>query len=242
MPRKGKRKRSVRRPKARRRKRNRTNTRLPRRQRNRTVGLYRSPILPSGSVFTLRYINYFILNAPGSAAGLNYKVFSCNSIFQCDVSLGVGQPIGRDELAQFYGKYQVVKSKISVRAFTPTSGSNDFPIQLSIQMLDVASPPAVTSSKMVALMPRFKSKMYGPYPLHNEFITSSYNGKGFWKNRIMESKTGDSAPFSASPESEAYYHFGLSCPVNAATGASMHFEATLTYTVMCSEVIDLPAS
>lgn len=84
--------------------------RKPRRKRNIIANITSGPF-PNNLVRKLRYATCIGLN-PGAFAIASHS-FRCNSIYDPD-STGVGhQPLGRDEISQFYGHYSVLSSKIT---------------------------------------------------------------------------------------------------------------------------------
>lgn len=89
---------------------------------------YQKHIVPDTAYTVLKYCTGLQMFAASAAAN---RVFRGNSVFDPDLTGAGHQPVGYDQWAQFYDKYQVLASKIIVKA-RHTSSVNQMTM-LSVQ-------------------------------------------------------------------------------------------------------------
>lgn len=70
------------------------------------------PLFAERTKRTLQY--YTEMSITGAASAANAYVFSCNGMYDPDITGTGGQPMGFDQMMSFYNHYTVVRSKIQV--------------------------------------------------------------------------------------------------------------------------------
>ena len=200
--------------------------------------------ITSGGAFPKRKIAYI---AYSDSFSLSYGIggtaathtFCVNDIFDPDLS-GVGhQPLGRDQLADIYGRYQVLAATIRVDFVATASGSAGTAV-CGIDCTD--DPTAETNRDTLVERPRSVYKMLsdsdsGPatcqvwkkWTLWNDVGATAYNNQGNY-----------GANTGVSPGHRQFFHVYASSPTG--TAGACQAVIRINYRVMFTEPKPLTAS
>lgn len=101
---------------------------------NNAAGSVGKSAFPAKSFKTLRYIAQKTLTANPIASQYGQSaIFRANGIYDPDVALGGHQPMGFDQLMQYYKKYTVVRSRIRVM-YSPDAVGNTDPVSVAVNL------------------------------------------------------------------------------------------------------------
>lgn len=160
----------------------------------------RGPTITPDSVYVkMHYSQNINLNAAGGA--YIEQIFRGNSIQDPDFSGVGGQPLGHDQWAAFYNKYQVMGSKITIRAVTrptPTSGGT-----LVVAPVDLST--GFTGILQAAEAPYAKSKVISPFNNVETRMQCYMGTKAKFGYRNTEELNILAALFGANPQEEFFW-------------------------------------
>lgn len=192
----------------------------------------RSAIADS-QIVHLRYGDHTTVNAgAGTSAS---QVFSCNNIFDPDIT-GVGhQPLGHDEWANFYNHYVVLGSRIKC-IFMPTgdsTGNSSFICSITVE------DDTTTTATIASIMER-TGAVYGYCGAGTGkgalTLTKKFSTKKFFSVTDVKDNAGTRLGnnFGSSPVEQAYFHLnvaaadGTSDPVNCALAVQIEYICLLS--------------
>lgn len=194
-----------------------------------------SQVMPDELTTTLNYTFTGVMSATG-AGTLNNTVYRGNGLFDPEVVVGGAQPLGFDQLAAFYNRYQVIGSTCSVE-YLPDAGSGAN-IFLTLAPIDTAG--AVTGISQAIELPYSKHA----YVSHNatkstKLYSSMTTKKKFGYKRLDQSQQNVSAPVTADPTEQWFWNVGLLSHTTAVAGRGI---IKVTYRCRFYDRKDLPRS
>lgn len=80
-------------------------------------------VTPRTKFVRMKYVDNITIN-PGAAGALTFHNFSCNGMYDPDISGSGHQPIGFDQWMEWYDHYHVIGSKITVQCI-PSDATNN---------------------------------------------------------------------------------------------------------------------
>ncbi len=186
----------------------RINRSLKRRRRKKKSGTVRQRgvAFAASQVVKLRYCDSFTLDA-GTNTTVNH-VFSCNDLYDPNVSGTGHQPMGFDQWANFYDHYTVIGAKIRATFQSNTAVGADAGI-VGILLKDNTTEITGTSS---SIMEQGLATWRNYAPTGQGKPTTMYKGfapkKFFGIQDIKDNKTHIGANFAtiAGPTEQAYFH------------------------------------
>lgn len=194
--------------------------------------------LSQSLITRMRYCDTVAIN-PGAGLAATH-LFSCNALFDPDITGGGHQPYGRDQfMGIFYDHYMVLGSKITATFYSPASGVSTGSLQVGVSLLDnttTETDPAVCRERPATSF-RLTAGSDSGRPIAT--VTKGYSPKTFFRSK---SRSMIGAAAGANPTEQAYYHVWVA-PADAATDtASMFCVITIEYLVLLTEPKQLPGS
>lgn len=190
---------------------------------------------------TMRYVDN--LPAPnGAASTVDTYFFSCNGIFDPNISGGGGQPMGRDQWAAVYNHYVVTKSRIM--AFFSPEGNT--PANQLVVGITIDDEGALSDNATTTMMERgdTKFKIIPESNTANGKITTLkhrfHSASHFSRTNITDNDQDLGAAVGSNPTEQAYY-----CIWTGGLGDDIGIVnvcVVLEYTVIWSEPKDFPIS
>lgn len=188
--------------------RRRTYKKKPRRRYRRRV-YKRKPIPMTGLgrrlLGKMRYCTEVTVN-PATASKVAH-VFRANDLYDPDVT-GIGhQPMGFDQIMQYYDHFKVIGSKITVHPIDSDTTTHT-PAYWGIVLSDNATTVASTSSVEHLLESRNNNRQLGVHsgnlisPLFRRSMSKSFSHKKFFKQALTDKFQGN---VFGSPAEQAYY-------------------------------------
>lgn len=154
---------------------------------------------PKKLLMTHKYQETVSLTIPFSV-GMVKQFFSCNGMYDPNVSLGGHQPLYFDQMAALYDHYVVIGSKISV-TFPPPRDAN---MNVGIYIDDDAG-NSFTSSDTVAEQSLSSSRLLlNPNAVRSTYLTRKWSAKKFFGGSIL-ANTELQGTSAANPTEQSYY-------------------------------------
>lgn len=195
--------------------------------------------LPITKIVKMRYVQSYTLD-PGIGT-VAHQIFRANSIYDPDGTGSGHQPLGADQWATLYGKYQVIASKITLRLASQGaaaySGTGVVTLRLSTDSVPSGSFDSVDLEQR-----NCKWRVYNSgYAGNNWSMT-----KGFGMRRFFQLTTYDDDTtmrnFGANPAEEAFFIVSARGVDAASNPDAVDFVAQVDYVVMLRDPLDLGAS
>lgn len=212
----------------------RKNKRRRRKKNYKKVSMYAKGAKPPvGNRFKalFRYVDTDLTMNPAAAGLLTTHVFSCNGLFDPDITGTGHQPMPFDDLMGLYDHYTVIGTRIRVD-FHNTDTTN--PVCVGVFIRDSSSSPSDPrnvlengNTKWKLLAPKGSGKDTGSLTLSlnpNKFL-----GRG---NPLSEDNLRGSS--SANPDEGCFYHI-FCCTPDAGDGGAVDFVVTIEYTAILTE-------
>jgi hypothetical protein len=192
---------------------------------------------PVNRMVKMRYSGYAALS--GTSGVLNKHTWSCNNIFDPDVTGTGGQPLGHDEWSSFYTNYVVHQSTIKVTMLP--GAAQTIPV-----IVGVRTEAADTSWSDYDRLVENDQNSYtvlNPSTAVPAFVRrQSYDAKRFFNLvDVKDNETRLGAAFGAGPSDQAYFCvWGQALDKGTTWAAHVHVE--ITYLVEVSQPITLNSS
>ena len=202
-----------------------------------SVAIVRNPVnyvgFPKEQRVHMRYVTNLDLNLASS--GLASNIFRCNSIYDPDATGTGHQPLGHDEWSLFYNHYVVTSSKINVKF----SGydSQDKPVVIAVFISD-DTVSAINPLKL-AEQGRCSYKLLNGFSnISTPQLNQVYSARKFFNIKdVKDNFTRLGAPFTATPNEEAYYYVAATTLDGSTSAHKIGCIVTIDYYVTMSEPI-----
>lgn len=212
--------------------------RAKRRLRRRRVGIMGRPSgIPVRRRARLRYVDNIELTS--STGVIASHVFRANSIYDPDLTGTGHQPMGRDQMAQFFAHYVVVGSKITVEWLNNAgSSASESPCIVGVYLnSDTSVTYTDINSFKEAKRGSFKTMQWVFMPV----TTYKYSAKKFYNIKdVKDNVRRIGAPIGLNPDDGAYYQLLLQAI--GSYSASLTARVTIDYIVDFSEPQDIAVS
>lgn len=145
-----------------------------------------------------------------------------NSIFDPEFGGVATQPLGRDQWANFYGKYQVMASKITVKCLPTGEQGQNF----SLCVLPTVDPSA-TGIRQIEEQPYAKTRMLARLQDSSKTITSYMKSGAIFGTKSILAEEDTQAEQTQNPNQEWYWLIGAANKSLSGTGQlsiDVHFE------------------
>lgn len=210
-----------------------------RRYRRRNNFPLRNAPVPPTKIVKLKYAECFNLDAVGASGAAAY-VFRANSIFDANLTSTGHQPYATDQWANFYKKYRVLGSKLTLQAVSNSTSVNGQHIVSVLTSYDSAS--SLTYNTSVLERPGTVWATLGTLGATNGtkrlvkyWSAKKSFGKG-WKDDDC------AATFSANPVREWYYLIHTQSPDSGADPVTISCVVTIEYICQLTDPLELAQS
>lgn len=182
--------------------------------------------LPTKLKATLRYYDGPTLNI-GAIGSTATHVYSCNGMYDPDISGIGGQPRGFDQLMALYDHFVVIASKITVMLADNVSSA---PVLFMLDLKDTQTLDSNTTATMESSFSSYSlHSPAGPVSTLVQTFSPRFLGKS---NYLSDPDLKGSA--SANPDESAYYHVVVSSP-SGVDEAAVYPTVVIEYTAMFIE-------
>lgn len=198
-----------------------------------TIRVPRSNPLPPLLQNTLRYTE--VVNRSFTAGVASAYLFSCNGLYDPNITGTGHQPLYFDQMMALYNHYQVTKSRIKV-TFVP-SASVTGPILCGL-MVDDDTSQTNTLNTSIGERPGARQSMYQKDTHPSIVLYTSWDSKTLATNVDDNPNVQGSA--SANPAEQSY--FVLETADLGGSNASMYMYVQIEYDVLWNELKDIATS
>ena len=198
------------------------------------------PMLDAGMLIAdktltcLKYHDDLVINVSGTG-GSNY-LYSCNSIYDPDYT-GVGhQPLGRDQFADFYDRYVVLGSKITVtfkcRENDSSTNDDDAMVNCGISVIANHGETMTQNSTFQENNKTTYTQLVPQQPMGR--VTKKFSAKQFFGANVVDyEKVG--ATVTDSPINQAFYQIRMWNPTSNTQNRYVYANVALSYIVQFRE-------
>lgn len=182
----------------------------------------------------LKYHDDLVINVSGTG-GANY-LYSCNSIYDPDYT-GVGhQPLGRDQFADFYDRYVVLGSKITVtfkcRENDTATNDDDAMVNCGISVIANHGETMTQNSTFQENNKTTYTQLVPQQPMGR--VTKKFSAKQFFGANVVDyEKVG--ATVTDSPINQAFYQLRMWNPTSSTNNRFVYANVALSYIVQFRE-------
>lgn len=190
---------------------------------------------------THKYCEDFTLTVPASSLNGVVAPFSCNGMFDPQLTVGGHQPYYFDQMMAIYNHYIVLSSRIVVEAIALQSGAlgnPDVPYTMGVYIDDdstPASPLLTTMMENQSCVSKTKRGDNEPMVLKKKWDAKAAFGGNIMDNDDLQGN------ITANPVEEQVFMVWLGQPVPAA-GATCQGVVTIYYDVVWDELKQVPGS
>jgi hypothetical protein len=175
----------------------------------------------------------------GTSGVLNKHTWSCNNIYDPDVTGTGGQPLGHDEWSAFYTDYVVESADIEV-TFLPGSGQT-VPVILGVRV-EAADTSWTSYDRLVENGDDQYLVLNPTTAVLQQKRRMHFDAKKFFNlGDVHDNKSRIGATFGAGPSDQAYFCVWGQAIDAAATWAA-HVHVKITYNVIVSQPLTLNES
>ena len=197
--------------------------------RQRRTPLYRTPLIstPHKQTRKLRYFGRAAINAPAALSGVH--VCAANDLYDPDVT-GVGhQPVGFDQMMEFYTHFKVLSSKITV--WFTSEGNPGSPLMCAVSLKSVNT----TGSSITRVIENGDCSfdLKSNHALDPSKLTKSFNLDKWLPNQKYDQRTLGTS--SSSPTEVAYYHINVEALDGSSDPGSMIIGYVIDYVAEFTE-------
>lgn len=160
--------------------------------------------MPTSYITNHRYCEVFSIDAPVGAAG--YYVFAANGMYDPNITGTGHQPMGFDQMSEFYNHYEVIGAKIK---FTPHPSQEGAGFNFGVRLDDNGNQS--TDITGVLEQPNVNYKSWpGPYlqPNASFDIIQGFSSKKFFGDKSGDRETWGNA--AGNPPDIAYFNCFIS--------------------------------
>lgn len=190
---------------------------------------------PKKMVMTHKYCETFTLGSTAGALG-NYK-FSCNGMYDPNITGTGHQPMYFDQMAQIYDHYTVIGSRIIVKIAPETAGQPAYQVAMFINDDTTYNPTdpdyaaeQSTTSRFVLVPPSSTDA----FTMSKKWSAKKYFGSAVLANNSLQGTS------SANPTEQSYFEIYLRS-VGSST-SSVIFQVEIQYIAVWAEIKDLAPS
>lgn len=157
--------------------------------------------VPIQNIVKQRYCTYISLAGAGATIPVAH-FFRTTSTYDPDVSLGGGQPMGRDEMANFYHRYRVLGAKITVKWASNQAGSGDnFMVGC---YCDTDAQQSYTSWEGIREAKKGTSRLI-THQRNSVTTTAKYSAKKLWDLKDVKDNENIAALVGSDPSANAFF-------------------------------------
>lgn len=171
------------------------------------------------------YYNETVAFSTAALGACSVKVFSCNSLYDPNVTGGGHQPMGFDQLITLFNRYTVVRANIEVE-FVSSTGSNSQVVGIC-QLADAST---VTNPQIYGENQPNKMRILPPNGSQSKVTLSVPFDASKWSSKTdVKDNYELSGTVSTSPSDQAYWHIYTSDPVNFTGSLGSYVNIKIVY-------------
>lgn len=172
-----------------------------------------------------------------SSTGLNAYNFSCNGVYNCDITSTTGTPMFFDKMAALYNHYIVLGSKIKVQIVPPAATT--VPIVWGVFINDDSTTtPATIEACREQTSASWKTWTTGASP-RDMILTKKFSSKKTFGGAILGTDSLEGTLTTNPSEQSMFTVFQR--PVDGTTSITPYYQVEISYIVMWKETKDLSA-
>lgn len=188
----------------------------------------------------LRYHTVVGITEAAAGAGASYT-FCLNNVFDPDFTSTGLQPLGLDQFAQFYGRYQVMSFEVNLDLANITGTAN--PVKVGMYASVQSTLPASPNAWFVQPTPFLRTAVMSPTQGGRDVMRLRMKVNIADVFGVTKEQYTDEADFSAvvtsSPARQAYLHI---CILSASAASTVRCYPELTYVTEFSQPVALGLS
>jgi len=191
---------------------------------------------PRTTTRKLKYVESFSLDS-GLASALATYAFSCNSLFDPNVSGTGHQPYGFDQLMNLYNHYEVLSSKIKI-TMADSNATNAMGL---ICRVDANGNLNSSNLQLIMEQPDVKKVIFNPSEAHRTTLYNTWNQRKYFGKR----KAGDDTlcgGAGSNPTDQSFYIIGLASVDPNANSAALFITVEIDYVARFFEPLELVSS
>lgn len=204
----------------------------------------RNTVMPLKYKFSTRYVEtQGTLNSPPGT--LAQYMYSANGLYDPDISGTGHQPIGFDQMMQFYNHYTVIACKIKVMIYND-SDSNDVIVALDLNDNTPSAPNMSTliengSVKWRRLARQGNDGSQIQNPRSSCVLSKGVSIRKYFSRKVMSSDQlrGNAG---SNPNDQVYFKIYVGNAMGSADAVSIRFTVQLDYIAILSEPKDIVSS
>lgn len=194
-------------------------------------------LIPDRTCVRLKYARDIKMTLSGIGA-VNSLLYRCNSIFDPQEAVAVDPfPLGYKQYEEFYEKYMVIGSKISVtwKSLNQNDETNPQSGNASVAITTIANTSdTITDSNEIMCNNRTTYKnlcLQRPYAR----ISKKFNPKRFFGVSKLLDNQQYGAPFGANPNQEAFWQLSCWNPASDNTARTLYVNVMISYICVLRE-------
>jgi hypothetical protein len=199
-------------------------------------------IIPDRTLIKMRYVSDIVLN-PAAGSTASY-VYSCNGMYDPDITSTGHQPMGFDQWMAFYQHYTVLGSKLSC-----SFASSNADLTTGAAIVGVAqratSTAVSTNSSTLRERPNTRWRYLRPlYSGQRTTVTSRFSARKFFgkpKGGVL-TEIDLKGNASSNPAEEAYWHIFAAGVQDTYDAGVISVNITLSFVAMLTEAKEFSAS
>ena len=191
---------------------------------------------PRTTTRKLKYVESFGLDSSTASALATY-VFSCNGLYDPNITGTGHQPYGFDQLMALYNHYEVLSSKIKI-TIADSNATNSIGL---ICRVDANGNLNTSNLQLIMEQPDTKKVIFNPAEAHRTILRHSWNQRKFFGKR----KAGDEALCGTggnNPAESSFYIIGLASVDPNANAPNMYLTVEIDYVARFFEPQELSSS
>jgi len=191
---------------------------------------------PRTTTRKLKYVGSFGLDS-ATASALATHTFSCNGLYDPDITGTGHQPYGFDQLMALYNHYEVLSSKIKI-TIADNNASNSVGL---ICRVDANGNLNTSNLQLIMEQPDTKKVIFNPAEAHRTVLRHSWSQRKFFGKR----KAGDEALCGTAgnnPAESSFYIIGLGSVDPNANAPNMYLTVEIDYVARFFEPLELSSS
>lgn len=191
---------------------------------------------PRTTVRKLKYVDSIKLDS-GLGAQLVSWAFSCNGLYDPDITGTGHQPYGFDQLMALYNHYEVLSSRIRIRC----ADANNTNAIIMLSRVDANGNFLLADAKLTMEQPDVVSKVWNPAEAHVVTIGQKWSQAKYFGKRKRGADTLCGTE-GTNPAEQSYFIFGTASVDPLANAGNMNFVVEIEYMARFFEPKELTSS
>lgn len=185
-----------------------------------------------------RYCENVTFNT-GAGTGIGFYTFSCNGLYDPNITGSGHQPLYFDQMSALYDHYVVVGSRIRLRV-VPDSTSSAKGIRLGCFINDNTGVPTTTVFDTLQEQSLAKTICSAPNNNRPLELTHTWSAKKYFSGSILANTELQGTP-SSNPTEQSYYQIFM-VATDGVSALNTFLEVQIEYITVWKELVDLSSS